>query len=115
MSEEMKNHYGKNTQWLLSEAVGTINELKEGDQIPQDFEVYGEGDSFCMVDTVKLIESASSEIDTLTEQVRQLREERDSMIDVIEKEAINSVSVMFKPHIAGVFAVIRSKLLKAAK
>lgn len=34
------------------------------------------------------------------------------LVDAIEKEVVDSVSIEFKPHLAGVFAVIREKLNK---
>lgn len=43
-------------------------------------------------------------------ELEQLRKERDELIDEIEKEVVDSVSVLFKPHLTGVFEVIRSKL-----
>lgn len=52
----------------------------------------------------------AAQIGALEQEISNLKQDKESLIDTIEQEVVSSVSVLFKPHLSGVFAVIRSKL-----
>lgn len=51
----------------------------------------------------------------LTEENSQLKADNTELVDYIESELMDSANSVFKPHIAGVFAVIREKLIQKHK
>lgn len=53
--------------------------------------------------------------DRLTEENTQLKANNAELVDFIESELMDSVNSVFKSHIAGVFAVIREKLIQKHK
>lgn len=48
-------------------------------------------------------------------EIGQLQKEKEELVDTIEQEVVNSVSIMLKPHLAGVFEVIRLKMQEEGK